>query len=49
MLSEHPNQVEQYLNGKEKVLGFLIGQVMQKSEGKADPKIANEIMKKELM
>lgn len=49
VLSEHPNQVEQYLNGKEKVLGFLIGQVMQKSEGKADPKIANEIMKKELM
>ena len=38
--------VEDYKNGKEKLFGFFIGQVMKVSEGKANPKIVNETLKK---
>ena len=41
--------VEQYLSGKEKLLGFFVGQSMKKSKGKANPKILNEILKKRLI
>src|SRR5690606_38185816 len=37
VISENPAQVEQYRAGKEKVLGFLVGQVMKLSQGKANP------------
>lgn len=39
VLDEHPDQVEAYRNGKSQLLGFFIGQVMQRSDGRADPKI----------
>ena len=32
------------LNGKEAVLGFLVGQLMKKSKGKANPKLAGEVL-----
>ena len=38
----------QYLSGKEKLLGFFVGQAMKKSKGKANPKILNEILKERL-
>ena len=41
-------QVEQYRNGRHKVLGFLVGQVMQKTRGKANPGQVNEILKRRL-
>jgi aspartyl-tRNA(Asn)/glutamyl-tRNA(Gln) amidotransferase subunit B len=39
-----PDQRDQYLAGKEQVLGFLIGQVMKKTSGKANPRIVNQIL-----
>ena len=38
-------QVEQYRNGKEKVFGFLIGQIMKQSKGQADPVLVNKLLK----
>ena len=37
-LAAHPDEVKRYLAGEAKVLGFLVGQVMKRSRGKADPK-----------
>lgn len=44
-LAENPKAAEEYRGGKEKVLGFLVGQVMKKLEGKADPGKVREIIK----
>ncbi|MEO0368429.1 MAG: Asp-tRNA(Asn)/Glu-tRNA(Gln) amidotransferase subunit GatB [Pseudomonadota bacterium] len=41
-------QVEQFRQGNEKVIGFLVGQVMQKSQGKANPQLANTLLRKKL-
>ena len=43
-----PREVEAYKNGKTKLLGFFVGQVMQATRGKANPKLVNEILKKKL-
>ncbi len=48
VINENHEQKKQYLSGKEQVLGFLIGRVMQKTEGKANPKLVNDLMKQEL-
>ena len=40
--------VEEFRSGKEKVIGYLVGQVMRKSKGKADPKVTIELLKKSL-
>ena len=44
VLSEFSEQKDQYLAGKEQVLGFLVGQVMKRSKGKANPKLVNELI-----
>lgn len=44
VLNENQEQRDQYLAGKEQVLGFLIGKVMQKTQGKANPKLVNDLM-----
>jgi len=41
-------EVEAYKNGKTKLFGFFVGQVMKETKGKANPKIVNEILKDEL-
>jgi aspartyl-tRNA(Asn)/glutamyl-tRNA(Gln) amidotransferase subunit B len=41
-------EVEAYRNGKTKLLGFFVGQVMKETRGKANPKMVNEILKKKL-
>ena len=46
ILAKHPAQVEQYKAGEQKVLGFFVGQVMKASQGKANPKQANELLRK---
>ena len=46
VIQENPAQVEQYQSGKEGVIGWLIGQVMAKSGGKADPQVVREIITK---
>ena len=45
VLKENKKMVDQYLSGKDKLLGFFVGQSMKKSQGKANPKILNEILK----
>ena len=44
VLDDHPNEVEKYRSGKTKVLGFLVGQVMGETRGKANPKKVNELL-----
>ena len=48
VLDANSAQVEKYLAGKETVLGFLVGQVMKESRGKANPNAVQEIMKRQL-
>lgn len=48
VIAEFPEQVAQYRGGKEKVLGFLVGQVMKRTKGQANPKAVNEIMRGKL-
>jgi len=45
VLNDNPAQVEQYKAGKEKVMGFLVGQVMKASRGKANPELVNKILR----
>lgn len=44
VLSLHPQQVEQYKQGQNKVLSFFVGQVMKASQGKANPSLVSEIL-----
>lgn len=48
VLATHATQVEQYQSGKVQVLGFLVGQVMKVSGGKANPGKVNELLKQQL-
>jgi len=48
VLSNFPNEVEEFLNGKEKVFGFFIGKIMQETKGKANPKIVNELLREKI-
>ena len=48
VIADNPEQVEQYRAGKEKVLGFFVGQVMKQSQGKANPGQVNALLKEKL-
>ncbi len=48
VMAAHPDQVEQFRSGNEKVFGFLMGKVMQASKGKANPQMVTEILRKTL-
>lgn len=48
VLAENPESIKQYLDGKDRILGFLVGQVMKKSKGKANPKLVNELLINEI-
>jgi len=48
IISNNPKEVEAYKNGKIKLLGFFVGQVMRETGGKANPKLVNEILKRKL-
>ena len=48
VVAENAGIVEEYRSGKDKVFGFLVGQVMKKTKGKADPGKVNELLKKSL-
>ena len=48
VLAAHPEVVANYRAGKTNVLGFLVGQVMKASRGKADPALANDMVKNKL-
>ena len=44
VLEANPDNIAQYKAGKTKVLGFLVGQVMKASKGKANPQMINDIL-----
>ena len=46
IIDTNPNQVEAFKNGKDKLFGFFVGQVMKETQGKANPKSVNEILRK---
>ena len=48
VIAANPEQVEQYRAGKEKLLGFFVGQVMKATGGKANPQQLNELLKSKL-
>ena len=48
VLEENPDTVKQYLEGKTKVTGFLVGQIMKQMKGKADPKQVNQLLRQKL-
>jgi aspartyl-tRNA(Asn)/glutamyl-tRNA(Gln) amidotransferase subunit B len=48
LLGAHPDEVEAFRGGKTKLQGFFVGQLMKKTGGKADPKLANQILSKKL-
>ncbi|MCM1038647.1 MAG: Asp-tRNA(Asn)/Glu-tRNA(Gln) amidotransferase subunit GatB [Roseburia sp.] len=45
VIAANPQSVEDYHNGKEKAIGFLVGQTMKAMKGKADPAMVNQILK----
>jgi aspartyl-tRNA(Asn)/glutamyl-tRNA(Gln) amidotransferase subunit B len=48
VLANNPKQVEEYLGGKDKMLGFFVGQIMKVSKGKANPGQINQLLKTKL-
>ena len=48
VIAENPDNVEAYKGGKDKLFGFFVGQVMKKTQGKANPAVVNELLKKKL-
>ena len=48
VIAENPDNVAAYQGGKDKLFGFFVGQVMKKSQGKANPAMVNELLKEKL-
>lgn len=48
VLQANPKELEQYRNGKTKLLGFFVGQVIKQTGGRADPKLTNELLAQKL-
>ena len=48
IITRHPDQVEQYVGGKEKLFGFFVGQVMKVTKGQANPELVNKLLKQKL-
>ncbi|MDH5661734.1 MAG: Asp-tRNA(Asn)/Glu-tRNA(Gln) amidotransferase subunit GatB [Elusimicrobiota bacterium] len=49
VLKENPDAVKEYGKGKEKAIGHLVGQVMRKTQGKANPQLVNKMLKEKLL
>jgi aspartyl-tRNA(Asn)/glutamyl-tRNA(Gln) amidotransferase subunit B len=48
VITANPKQLEQYRSGKDKLFGFFVGQVMKATQGKANPQLINDLLKKML-
>lgn len=48
ILKDHPEQVAEYKSGKDKVFGFFVGKVMKETQGKANPSLVNDLLKRKL-
>jgi len=48
VLAAHPDKLAQYRSGRDKLYGFFVGQIMQATEGKANPAVVNRLLKEKL-
>ncbi len=48
MLAANPEQAEDFKNGNQKIMAFFVGQMMKKTQGKANPKMVNELIREKL-
>ena len=48
LINKHPDEVQAFKNGKTKLIGFFVGQLMKRTKGKADPKLANKLLTEKL-
>ena len=48
VVEDNPGQVEQFKGGNDKLIGWFVGQVMKASQGKANPKLVNDLLRKKL-
>ena len=48
ILAENPEKFDELKSGKEKLVGWFVGQIMKASKGKANPKIVNDLLKNKL-
>ena len=48
VIAENPGPAEQFRGGKEGIIGFLVGQVMKKTGGSANPKVAQDLLRERL-
>lgn len=48
IVKKHPDEVKRFKHGDQKLLGFFVGQVMKETKGKANPKVINELLRKQL-
>ncbi|MEN9266121.1 MAG: Asp-tRNA(Asn)/Glu-tRNA(Gln) amidotransferase subunit GatB, partial [Thermostichales cyanobacterium BF4_bins_65] len=48
VLAANPEQLSQYRSGKTKLLGYFVGQLMKKTQGRADPQLANQLLEQAL-
>lgn len=48
VVRDHPDKVEAYRGGKAGLMGFFVGQVMRRTEGRANPQIVNQLLQREL-
>jgi aspartyl-tRNA(Asn)/glutamyl-tRNA(Gln) amidotransferase subunit B len=48
VIAANPKQTEEYRSGKDKLFGFFVGQMMQKTKGKGNPQLINDLIKKHL-
>jgi len=49
VIAEHPGPVEQFRDGKDTVIKFLVGQVMRATRGKANPQLAEQVLREQLL
>ncbi|MEE9254562.1 MAG: Asp-tRNA(Asn)/Glu-tRNA(Gln) amidotransferase GatCAB subunit B, partial [Pseudomonadales bacterium] len=48
VIANNPKQVDQFRAGRDRVLGFFVGQIMKATQGKANPKQVNELLREKL-
>jgi aspartyl-tRNA(Asn)/glutamyl-tRNA(Gln) amidotransferase subunit B len=48
VLANNPTEVEEFRNGRDKLLGFFMGQVMKATQGKANPQAVNKLLREKL-
>ncbi|PSR04726.1 MAG: Asp-tRNA(Asn)/Glu-tRNA(Gln) amidotransferase GatCAB subunit B, partial [Bacteroidetes bacterium SW_8_64_56] len=48
VLDDHPDEVARYRDGKKSLVGFFMGQVMEETNGAANPELARELLQDEL-